>query len=39
MMVSTLAMMCILCLKCTQCIQSRRDACPFSLRLPLNMRS
>lgn len=36
MMVSAFATMCVMCL---MCLQSRRDACPVSLRIPLGMRA
>ena len=39
MMVSAFATMCGMCLMCTMCLQSRRDACPVSLRIPLGMRA
>ena len=39
MMVSAFATMCVMCLMCTMCLQSRRDACPVSLRSPLGMRA
>lgn len=39
MMVSAFAMMCVMCLMCTMCLQSRRDACPVFLRIPLGMRA
>lgn len=42
MMVSafaTMCVMCLMCLMCTMCLQSRRDACPVSLRIPLGMRA
>lgn len=39
MMVSAFATMCVMCLMCTMCLQSRCDACPVSLRIPLGMRA
>lgn len=39
MMVSAFATMCVMCLMCTMCLQSRLDACPVSLRIPLGMRA
>ena len=38
MMVSAFATMCVMCLMCTMCLQSRRDACPVSLRIPLGLK-